>query len=229
MEKVICIHQPDFLPYLGFFDRLIQSDTFVILDNVQFLRRGWHHRDKLKTPQGIQWLTVPIQKKGHYSQSIKDTQIDNTLDWKRKHLMMIEHNYRKSPYFEAFFEELQQIYHKPFTYLIDLNLELLEWLFQIFRISSHTILASSTEITSSSSSRLIELVQYCHGTTYFSGPGAKAYLDEELFTRHNLTVHWQEFTHPVYPQLHGPFIANLSVLDCLLNCGPLCKDILRRK
>lgn len=219
MNKTICIHQPDFLPYLGFFDRLLKSDLFVVLDNVQFLRRGWHHRDKIKTLQGVQWLTVPIQKKNRYSQLIKDTKIENGTHWKRKHLSTIEQNYSKAPYFRQYIGGLQRIYEKSFDYLLDLNMELLQWSMGILGCSIKTVFASSLPVTSTGSLRLVEIVEFLGGTTYLSGTGAKAYLEEELFTARNLAVKWQNFIHPIYPQLFGNFVPNLSVLDCVLNCG----------
>lgn len=226
MEKIVCIHQPDFLPYLGFFDRLLKSHLFVILDDAQFLRRGWHHRDKIKTAQGICWLTVPVQKKGNYRQLIKDTKIDNHTNWKRKHLLTIEMNYKNAPNFDRFFGDLQHIYNKPFDYLIDFNLELLQWILKILKISISIVFASSTGVTSTRTFRLLDIVEHFEGTAYLSGIGAKAYLKEHLFVERNMTLIWQDFKHPIYPQLHGEFVPNLSVLDCLLNCGETCKELL---
>jgi len=226
MKKIVCIHQPDFLPYLGFFDRLLNSDIFVMLNDVQFLRRGWHHRDKIKTSQGVQWLTVPVKKKGQYRQLIKDAKIDYQTHWKQKHLATIKFNYIKAPYFNTYFGDLQRIYDKTFEFLIDFNVELLQWILDIMQHSAQIVFASSLGVKSTRTLRLVEIVERLGGTTYFSGVGAKAYLEEHLFAERNIRLIWQDFKHPVYPQLYGEFVPNLSVLDCLLNCGEQCRNLL---
>ena len=101
-EKIVVIHQPDFLPYLGFYQKLIKSDEYIILDHVQFIKRGWHNRDLIKTSKGEQWLTVPVITKGKLKQSLKDTQIDNSQDWRRKHINAIQRNYAKAPLFKGY-------------------------------------------------------------------------------------------------------------------------------
>lgn len=226
-EKIICIHQPDFLPYLGFFDRLLLCDTFVILDNVQFLRRGWHHRDQIKTAQGVHWLTVPVQKKHRYHQLINETKIEYQTAWKHKHLALIEASYRKAEGFAPYFDELERIYQGSFEFLIELNMALLEWLWAVLDLSIEVVWASSLSVTQTGSLRLAEIVEQLSGTTYLSGTGARAYLDETVFEAHGISVQWQEFHHPLYPQLHGEFLPNLSILDCLLNCGKQTTRVLR--
>lgn len=229
MRNIICIHQPDFLPYLGFFERLFHCDTFVVLDNVQFLRRGWHHRDQIKTVHGVQWLTVPVQKKGRYEQLINAAQIDQATNWKHKHLMMISTNYRKAWHFDRYFEALQHIYQQPLTSLMEFNLALLRWIIGILDCQVRIVFASSLPVTSTKTLRLVEIVEALHGTAYLSGVGARAYLNEHLFQERHIPLLWQNFQHPVYPQLHGDFVPNLSVVDCLLNCGAACRELLQHE
>jgi hypothetical protein len=219
-KKTVVIHQPDFLPWLGFFHRWKRSDLYVVLDDVQFLRRGWHHRDKIKTAAGIQWLTVPVLKKGRYRQVIRDVAIDYSTGWRDKHLKTLETNYKKAHAYAYYFEKIKKIYHKKYRFLIELNLELLELMAGELEITTPFVLASDYHMTSTSSLRLVELAAAVGATCYLTGTGARDYLDEALFEPYNITVDWQQFNHPVYRQLHGDFIPGLSVLDFAMNCGP---------
>ena len=110
---IVTIHQPDFMPWLGFFDRWARSDLYIALDDVQFLRRGWHHRDKIKTLQGVQWLTVPVEKKGKYTQKINEVKIAYETDWRKDHLKTIELNYKKAPNFSNIYKKIRDIYSRP--------------------------------------------------------------------------------------------------------------------
>ncbi|NOZ28633.1 MAG: WbqC family protein [Chloroflexi bacterium] len=225
----VCIHQPDFAPWIGFFDRLIQSDIFVVLDNVQFLRRGWHNRDKIKTAHGTMWLTVPVKKKGRYGQLIREAEIDNTRRWREEHLKSLQTWYGGAPHFDAYFPGVREIYLRNHRLLIDLNMDLLAFLMAAFDIQVEIRKASSLPVTGKRTDLLVEIVKAVGGDVYLSGLGARAYLEEEKFARAGIRVVWQEFEHPVYPQLYGEFIPNLSSLDFLFNCGEQCRAILRRQ
>lgn len=213
---IVTIHQPDFLPWLGFFDRWQKSDLYIVLDDVQFLRRGWHHRDKIKTKDGVKWLTVPVLKKGRYQQLIREVQIDNSIDWRGKHLRTIQSNYTKSPNFDCYFQQIEKIYKKKHTLLIDLNMDLLRFVADSFDIVTPVAFASDHHLQSSSTQKLVDLVKSVDGDCYITGLGAKEYLDETLFSVQGIQVVWQEYTHPIYEQLHGPFIPMLSCLDFLM-------------
>ena len=217
---VITIHQPDFLPWLGFFDRWRKSDLYIILDDVQFLRRGWHHRDKIKTREGAIWHTVPVVKKGQYHQLFRNVKIDNDTNWRNKHLKTIELNYKKAPNFELYFEKIQNIYNKQHLFLIDMNMELLHFLADELGITTPYIFASDNKITSTSIQRLVDLVKLVDGTDYLTGLGSKDYLDESYFKKENIKVIWHEFQHPIYSQLHGKFIPMLSSFDYLMMRTP---------
>ena len=214
---IVTIHQPDFLPWLGFFDRWKRSDIYIILDDVQFLRRGWHHRDKIKTRDGVKWLTVPVFKKRKYHQCIRDVKIDNGPNWRDKHIRTIESNYQKAPNFDHCFRKIKKIYDRNHLFLIDLNLELLNWMATELRITIPTVLASEYNVKTIATQRLVDLVKIVHGTKYLTGLGSKDYLDESLFYKHNIQVIWQNYRHPVYKQLHGEFIPMLSALDYLMS------------
>ena len=213
---IVTIHQPDFLPWLGFFDRWGKSDLYIVLDDVQFLRRGWHHRDKIKTVKGVKWLTVPVVKKGRYSQCIKDVMINNHENWRHKHLNAIRSAYSKGYNFDHFYNELEAIYKRGHGMLIDLNIDLLRLCADTLGIKAPVKLASSFKVKVNGSERLQKLVQAVDGDVYLTGTDSRAYLDVELFKKVGIEVRWQEFEHPIYPQLHGDFKYMLSVIDFFL-------------
>lgn len=223
----VCIHQPDFAPWLGFFDRLLEADIFVILDNVQFVRSGWHHRDKIKTPGGAQWLTVPVIKKGRYHQAINEVEIDNSRDWRAKHLRTIQTFYGKADCFDEVYPAIDDIYAGKCDRLIDLNMRLLVWLMERMKIDIDIRFASELGVKGAKNDLLVGIVQSVSGDLYLTGQGARSYLDEKRFAEAEIGVRWQSYRHPTYPQLHDPFIPQLSSLDCLLNCGPAAAAILR--
>ena len=213
---IVTVHQPDFLPWLGFFDRWQKSDLFIILDDVQFIRRGWQHRDKIKTPQGIKWLTVPVIKKGRYLQEIRDVEINNQEDWTSRLLNTIQVAYSKAPNFNFVFDNIQDILFRKHKLLIDLNMELLKYCSNMLEINTPIKYSSSFSTTSKGTDRLVELVQSSTGNIYLSGLGAKDYLNEEAFSKENIEVVWQKFYHPIYRQLYGKFDEMLSVIDFLM-------------
>ncbi|HER26391.1 MAG TPA: hypothetical protein ENI69_04705 [Rhodospirillales bacterium] len=225
----VCIHQPDFAPWLGFFDRLLEADIFVVLDNVQFVRRGWHHRDKIKTPGGAQWLTVPVIKKGRYHQAINEVEIDNSRDWRAKHLRTIQTFYGKACCFDEAYPAIENIYAEKYNRLIDLNMRLLAWFMEQMKIEVDIRFASELGVKGTKNDLLIGIVQSVSGDVYLTGQGASSYLDEAEFIDSGISVLWQSYQHPVYPQLHDAFIPQLSSLDCLLNCGSSAATAILRR
>ena len=213
---IVTIHQPDFLPWLGFFDRWKKSDLYIVLDDVQFVRKGWHHRDKIKTMHGVQWLTVPVQKKGRFTQEIRETLINSEEDWQRRILNMVRHAYGHAPCFHRIYPELEEIFSRNHERLVDLNIDLLRYCAKELHIKTPLLFSSSLGVHSTGTKRLVDLVMAVKGGSYFTGMGAKEYLEENLFTEKGLSVWWQEFFHPEYHQLHGDFVPGLSVLDYLM-------------
>jgi hypothetical protein len=225
--KPACIHQPDFLPYLGFFHRLLYTDLLIILDDVQFLRRGWHHRDLIKGSKGAQWLTLSI-KKGDYHQNINQVILHADRDrWISNHLNLLRANYSKAPFFKAYFPQIEAIYRKKAVRMIDLNMAFLHFFFDLFGLDNQIVLSSDLGVEGKSNLRLINLLKSVDRRRYLSGIGARDYLDERQFQAAGIRVDWQRFDHPVYPQLHGKFIPNLSCIDILFNCGPEAEAILK--
>lgn len=213
---IVTIHQPDFLPWLGFFERWRISNLYIVLDDVQFLRRGWHHRDKIKTPQGIRWLTVPVKKSGRFAQLIKDVEIDYQNDWIDRHLNCIRESYSKASNYRFIYPKIKDIYGRRFKMLLDLNMSLLRFASGCLGINTPFVSASGFDIKDTGNERLIGLLQAVKGDIYLTGTGAADYLEPNKFTAAGIEVRWQKFDHPVYQQLHGNFKEGLSVLDFLM-------------
>lgn len=227
MTRVV-VHQPDFAPWLGFFDRLLDADVFVVLDDAQFLRRGWHHRDKIKTRQGADWLTLSVQKTG------RETTIDRVMLWPEREswvpdcLNLIAANYRGAAHFGAVFPRIHALFEKPFARLIEINFAFLEFAYEMLDLRPRVRFASELSVTAARSHRLVDLVKAVGGTRYLTGTGSLDYLDFDLFRARGIEIDVQKFAHPVYPQLHGDFVPGLSCLDLFLNCGPDSARILRQ-
>lgn len=222
------IHQPDFLPYLGFFQRLLLADLWVVLDNVQFLRgsKRWHNRDKIKTAHGEQWLTVGVQK------SPQDVPINQVLlaptDWRQRSLNLIAESYRKAPHFDEIYPHVEDLYAFDCHKLVDFNMHSIDMLAKLLDIDIERKLSSSLALSGKANELLVDILEKVGSKRYLSGVGAKAYFDPAPFERSGIEVVWQEFEHPQYPQMHGEFIPYLSTIDLLFNCGALkAREVLR--
>jgi len=218
MTNKVVIHQPDFISYIGFFHRLIFADIYVILDNVQFPKGGWNHRDKIKTANGVIWLTIPI-KKAPLDTNINQIYIDNSYDWRSKHLETIKQAYKKAHFFNEIFPHIINIYNNKTDKLVDFNINSINIILKLLDINIKQILASSLNVTGKSNQLVVNILKAVNATHYISGIGAKNYFDPKPYQDANITVIWQNFIHPVYPQLHGEFVTGLSSIDFLLNCG----------
>ena len=219
MSKVVVIHQPDFIPYLGFFQRLSQCDLFIVLDHVQFSKGGWHNRDMIKAPEGTKWLTIPVQLKGKHFPPINEVLVASISDWKASHLDQLGRCYGKAPFFDETFPDVEKIYALESSRLLDYSMRSIRWLMDKFSVNVPLTFSSELSPTGSSNEMLVDLLQKVGATSYLSGTGARNYFSLEPFQRAGIEVLWQDFTHPVYPQLHGEFVPYLSSIDILFNCG----------
>lgn len=230
MKKTVVIHQPDFLSYIGFFHRLLHADLYIVLDNVQFVSsssRAWTNRDKIKTPNGDKWLTVSVNK-AQRDTNINEISINYEVDWQNHNLELLKQNYKQAPFFDEIFSYIKILYSKKFEKLSDFNLASIEMLNKLFDIKIDILFSSDLYTTKTKSERLVELLKQVNATHYLSGIGAKDYHDAKPFEEANIKVLWQDFKHPIYPQLHGEFIPYLSSIDLLFNCGILkSREIIR--
>lgn len=223
MTKKVAITQSNYIPWKGYFDNIAQVDEFILYDDVQYTRRDWRNRNKIKTPQGLLWLTIPVEVKGKYFQRIKDTKVSDKK-WAKNHLKTIQLNYAKAKCFKEVFPFLEELYHQAegMMYLSEINYLFLSRICQFLDI--RTPLKFSSEYPYHTeyerNRRLIDICQLAQATDYYSGPAAKNYMDLELFKRHNIQVHWYDYTGYIeYTQLYPPFVHEVSILDLLLNEG----------
>jgi hypothetical protein len=222
VSKTVVVHQPDFLPYLGFFHRFLHADTYVALDHVQFVQHSagaWTHRDKIKTRQGEAWLSLSV-KKCTLDTAIKDVTLSDQSSWKASNLNLLRENYGKAPFFAQMFSRLESLYNNRFERMVSFNLALIDMVCDLLNIRIERINSSDLDVAGRKSDMVAAIVGEVGGTRYLSGKGAAAYHDQTPFEGRGIEVIWQRFEHPVYPQQFGNFIPYLSVIDALFNCGP---------
>ena len=206
---------------------MIQADVFCYLDNVQYKKNEWQNRNRIKTAQNWQWITVPVCY--HFPQKINEVEINNKQNWIRKHLQALVTNYSKAPYFENYYSSLAECFSRDWKYLSDLNIFLIEQLRGLLALQEKpTILASSFTLSDEPTDRLVEICKSVGADTYLAGQDGANYMNLERFAENNINVISQEFHHPVYPQLYDEFQSHLSVVDLLFNCGPESLEIIRK-
>ncbi len=223
--RTLAVLQPGYLPWLGYFDQLRRADVFITYDDVQFDKHGWRNRNRIKTPAGPLWLTVPVLHHGKGQPKNNDILIDGRR-WQRKHVASLSQYYSRAPYADRYLPELTDLLNRDWSHLIDLDMALAGKMAEWFGLPAPTIRSSTLGIDGSQSDRLLKFCQHFGATRYLSGDAAADYLDVELFARHGIDVQWQNYSHPVYPQLHGAFVPSLSAIDLLLNCGDRSAGIL---
>lgn len=230
MKKIVVIHQPDFLSYIGFFHRLLYADLYVVLDDVQFVKgtsRSWMNRDKIKTPNGEKWLTVNVKKASRHT-NINQILLNDTINWKKQNLNLLKENYKNTKYFNEIFPYLEKLYKSNCTNLSDFNMNSIYMLLKLFNIKIDIEYSSNLNTIKTKSERLVEILTQVNATQYLSGVGAKDYHIDKPFDDANIEILWQDFKHPNYPQLYGEFIPYLSSIDMLFNCGiEKSREILR--
>ncbi|MEK9627411.1 MAG: WbqC family protein [Nitrospinota bacterium] len=224
----VAILQPSYLPWLGFFEQMHRSDKFVLYDDVQFTRRDWRNRNRVRVREGSVWLTVPIIQKNKFEQSLLDTQIDNSTSWNRKHLETIRCHYSKAPYFDSYFPWCEEIYNREWNFLLDLSLETIQYLKGQLKIETPLLRSSELGVKGNKTERLIGICKQLRATHYLSGDSAKNYISEEEFSNENITLEYQEYQHPQYPQRYEGFVPFMSALDLLFNCGDKSLGILKQ-
>ncbi len=218
--KSVAIMQPTYLPWSGYFGLLESVDTFVILDNVQFAKRSWQQRNKIKTPNGSRWLTVPIESKGKRDQVIEKTIINSEKDFSSQHKKSIEVNYAKSRFFKNEYKQIFKLINPGKKFLAELNLDLIEYFCYRLSIKTKIIKASQINCSGAKANLLFSICNTLGAQTYISPPGSKEYLKEgSLFDSSNIKVNYFNFNHPKYEQLWGEFLPYMSLIDMIFNCG----------
>jgi len=213
---IVTVHQPEYLPYIGFFDRISKADVFVILDDVQYQKNGFINRNKIKTFDGWQWLTVPVKHR-EGCKKINEVEIDNQTDWKSKHWKALLYNYNKAPHFKKYADFFEKTYNQNWDLLADLDIYLIENIMNMLKIKKQIKISSHLKAQGKADDLLVDICKELGAGTYLSGPGGKEYMDLGKFKKENINVVFQEFAHPIYTQQFGEFISNLSIIDLLFN------------
>jgi hypothetical protein len=223
---IVSIHQPQYLPWLGYFDKIDRADVFVLLDTVQFKKNEWQNRNRIKTAGGPQWLTVPVLY--HYPQLIREVGINDREKWQHKQRQAILSNYRKAPCWslmEPFFEE---IFSSPWKTIAELNIHVVKSLAAILGIETPLFVASEMgAFPEDPDERLIAITRHFGADTYLAGSGGHGYMDLDKYEHSGVTVIFQEYHHPVYEQLFGGFEPFMSVIDLIFNHGKESLKIIR--
>ncbi len=217
---IVSAHQPNYLPWLGYFYKIANSDVFVIEDNLRYIKKSFINRNAIKTPRGAQWLTLNVLSEGRSGQLINEVEIDNSIQWGRIHLKTMKANYGKAPYFHDYWDLFESIYQEKWESLADLNETLVKLICEILGIRNvKFVRASELGVDGKSTSLLINMCKAVGGDTYLSGNGGKKYMNEGLFEKEGIQLKYSEFQYPVYNQLFGDFIPDLSVIDFIFNEG----------
>ncbi len=225
---IVAAHQPQYLPWLGYFDKIYRSDIFVLLDNVQFKKNEWQNRNRIKTAQGRQWLTVPVRYK--HPQLINQVKINNKDKWQHRQRQAIISNYKKASHWHLLEEFFEEIFSSKWQYISQLNIHVVKKLTELLGITRSLYVASELgEFPEDPDDRLIALTKHFDADTYLAGSGGREYMNMEKYAESGIEVIFQEYEHPVYDQLFGDFKPFMSVVDLIYNHGQASLEILRGK
>jgi len=229
-SKKTAILQSSYIPWKGYFDLINDVDEFVLFDDVQYTRRDWRNRNRIKTNQGVNWLTIPVNVKGNYLQSIKDVQVANQ-QWARDHYMTMCHSYSKAPCFPQYKDWLHDLYNQAekLQLLSEVNYLFIESICRVLSIQAKLSWSSQYQLEEGKSERLLSICKQNGAQTYVSGPSAKDYLDEPLFKDQGVNVSWFDYDgYPEYSQVHPPFEHRVSVIDLILHVGQDAPNYIRK-
>lgn len=223
---LVTIHQPQFMPWLGYFDKMDHADLFLSLDTVQFKKNEWQNRNRVKSAQGAQWLTVPVRFR--FPARIDEVGINPDVDWRHKHRQALRTNYNRAAHWETEQASLMELYERADLNLRDANEATIDWLAQRLGVTTQRRRVSDIPVEEADpTQRLVELCRHVGATSYLSGADGRNYLDVERFARAGIHVMFQEYEPQAYEQLYGDFVSHLSALDLILNHGPDSPAILR--
>lgn len=216
---IISMHQPNYIPWLGYFYKIYKSDIFVIADNVQYIKHGYINRNKIKTPQGEKWLTIPVDYKSKLKSNINEVNVRDDLGWRNIHLETIRHNYKKAKYFNHFYEQFKELLLKKHTTISELNISMIKHICKQLEIDTKIVLLSELNVDGRKTENIVNASKAVNADVYLSGHGAKVYNDLEIFKKNNIKLVYSDFKVKKYDQLWGDFLPNMSVVDYIFNCG----------
>jgi hypothetical protein len=225
MTRRAVVLQPMYLPWMGYFGMVETADVFVFYDDVQFVRRSWQRRNRIKVPDGdFTWLTVPVEK--DFGQAINEVEIKDT-GWQEDHWQSITHSYANAPFFDEYSDILREIYDQTWGQLVELDVQIISRLCDAFGVGSDFRFSSELDVEGEKTNRLVNILQNIEADEYVSGPGAKDYLDPDMFEEAAIDLYWHEFPHPEHEQVHGEFVSHLSAIDLLFHKGPNAGEMIR--
>ncbi len=216
-EKWVVITQSNYIPWKGYFDLIRASDHVILYDDMQYTRRDWRNRNQIKTKDGVIWLTIPVEVKGKYEQSIAQTKVSDPT-WYKKHLTTIYHAYKKSSHFDKFYQILEKAYLEldGVDHLSMINFKLIKMICEYLNIHTTIEFSMNYRLIEGKTERLVNLCEQLKATDYLSGPAAKAYIHQGLFDQSKIDLHFADYTnYPIYPQFYGDFVHGVSILDLL--------------
>jgi len=217
------ILQPSYIPWRGYFHQIQKADVFIFYDDVQYDKHGWRNRNKIRTANGTQWLTIPVKSRGAVSEGLRinEVLIDQSVNWAVKHARSIQQVYAKAPYFREYWPKLEAFYQQSAERLVDVTIPLTICLSELLGIR-HTTFVRSSDLggAGSQTERLVSLLKSVGATHYISGPSAREYLDEAQLEQAGIGLEYMTYTYSEYPQLHTGFEAGVTVLDLLFMTGP---------
>jgi len=219
----VAIHQPNYLPWPGYFYKMFKCDIFIFLDDAQYTKNSFINRNRIKTPSGEQWLTVPVH--GSLSERINEVKTKDDI-WKAKHIKTLQLNYCKAPYFSQYFEDIASIINEPENLISEINMKLIKHIARVLEVPCKFMISSEIGSDKTADDRLIDLIHKVGGDFYLSGKGGANYQSEEKFKANDIELHYYDFKPPQYPQLWKEFIPALSIIDMLFNCGPESRRIM---
>jgi hypothetical protein len=222
---ILSAHQPAYLPWLGLFHKIALSDVFCILDTPAYSRHDFVNRNRIKTANGPIWLTVPVETHGTKAQRICDVRIARS-GWRRKHLAAMAHSYRKAPYFDAYFPEIEAAIAKPYTFVTELASDLMRLLMRRLAMTTQLVIASDYTFRGKKSEYLVDICRTLRASSFLFGAQGRDYANAATFTSAGIDLAFQAYRHPVYRQRYGEFVPRLSIVDLLFNHGPASRAIL---
>jgi hypothetical protein len=226
---LLAAHQPNFIPWIGYFHKMAQVEKFVLADDVQYTTHGFINRNYIKTRNGKQWVSVPVITKGRGLQKINEVRIDKEQNWQQKHWSSLQLNYKYAPYFDYYADYFEILYKKEWIFLVDLNIELIEFVRKALKITCPIILSSELDLSTDATERIVDMTKKTGCNKYLSGASGKNYLNEKLFKEVGIELIYNNFTHPKYHQQFGEFISHLSIIDLLFNEGARAGDFVEGK
>lgn len=224
----VCIHQPNYLPYLGFFNKIKNSDIYVLYDVAQYVKDRWDNRNRIRTKEGYMYLTIPLLDKDSFLKRFYEVKLPPNNKWQKKHWKAIQANYAKAKYFDSYSDFFKKHYSSRWENLADFNEAIIRYLMKEFSLNVEVINTTDLKLDLSpkSSDLLIEILENVNATSYLSGPSGEKYMDAERFKSSGIKIEFQKFTHPVYKQRYDGFIPNLSAIDLLFNMGKKSKELI---